>query len=91
LAFAARRGRAVGAYARRHWGRALAGGACTLGSYAIALWAMTRAPVALVAALRETSVVFGAALGAFFLGERVTRRRAAAIVAVLGGLVAMRL
>jgi phosphonate utilization associated putative membrane protein len=91
LVFAARRGRAVAAYARRHGARALVGGACTLGSYGIALWAMTRAPVALVAALRETSVVFGAAIGALFLGERVTRRRAVAIAAVLGGLVALRL
>lgn len=87
----ARRGREVSTYFLRRWPRALAGGACALGSYGIALWAMTRAPVALVATLRETSVVFAAALGALFLGERVTRRRGAAIAAVLGGLVALRL
>jgi drug/metabolite transporter (DMT)-like permease len=87
----ARRGRAVPDYFLRRWPRALAGGACALGSYAIALWAMTRAPVALVAALRETSVVFAAGLGALFLGERVTRRRGLAIAAVLGGLIALRL
>lgn len=85
-----RRGRDVPKYFVRRWPRALAGGACALGSYGIALWAMTQAPVALVAALRETSVVFAAALGALFLGERVTRRRGAAIAAVVAGLVALR-
>src|SRR5207248_2831974 len=34
------------------------GGACSVGSYTLALWAMTRAPVAAVAAVRETSIVF---------------------------------
>jgi len=87
----ARRGRAVPDYLLRHWARALAGGACALGSYGIALWAMTRAPVALVAALRETAVVFAAALGVFFLGERATRRSGIAVAAVVGGLVALRL
>jgi len=87
----ARRGRAVPEYVLRRWARALAGGACALGSYAIALWAMTRAPVALVAALRETAVVFAAALGVLFLGERVTRRSGIAVAAVVGGLVALRL
>jgi len=87
----ARRGRAVPEYFLRRWRRALAGGACALGSYGIALWAMTVAPVALVAAIRETSVVFAATLGALFLGERVTRRRGLAIAVVLGGLIALRL
>ncbi len=87
----ARRGAALPRYLRRNWLRAFAGGACALGSYGIALWAMTRGPVALVAALRETSVVFGALLGALFLGEALTRRRLVATGAVLGGLVALRL
>ena len=52
---------------------------------------MARAPVALVAAVRETSVVFAAALGAMFLGERFTLRRAGATATVLAGLVALRL
>lgn len=85
------RGRELPGYLRRHWARAALGGAFTLGSYSIALWAMSRAPVALVAALRETSVVFAAALGALFLGERLTLRRAGATSAVLAGLVALRL
>ena len=88
---AAARGRAVPAYLRRHWARVALGGACLLGAYGIALWAMTRAPVALVAVLRETSVVFVALIGAIAFKERLTRRRLAATGAVLVGLVALRL
>ncbi len=87
----AMRGRAVPAYFRRHWLRAAAGGACALGAYGIALWAMTRAPVALVAVLRETSVIFAAVLGAAVLKEKLTRRRLVATGAVLAGLVVLKL
>jgi drug/metabolite transporter (DMT)-like permease len=86
-----KRGRAVPDYLRRHWARAALGGACSLGAYGIALWAMTRAPVALVAVLRETSVIFGAVLGALVLGEKMTRRRLLATGAVLAGLIVLRL
>jgi drug/metabolite transporter (DMT)-like permease len=85
------RGTAVPAYLGRHWIRAGVGGACSLGAYTIALWAMTRAPVALVAALRETSVIFAAAIGALLLREKFTRRRLFATGAVLVGLVLLRL
>jgi uncharacterized membrane protein len=85
------RGRAVPAYFRRHWLRAAVGGACALGAYCIALWAMTRAPVALVAVLRETSVLFAAVLGAAVLKEKITRRRLVATGAVLAGLAALKL
>jgi drug/metabolite transporter (DMT)-like permease len=84
---AARRGVALARYAGRHWARGLAGGACSVGSYGIALWAMTVAPVALVAALRETAVIFGAVLAALVLGEKLTRRRLVATGAVFAGLV----
>ena len=87
----ARRGRELPAYLRRHWARAVLGGACSVGSYAIALWAMTLAPVALVAVLRETSVIFAAIIGALFLNERLTRRRLVATGAVMAGLAALRI
>jgi drug/metabolite transporter (DMT)-like permease len=77
-------------YVVANWRRVLLGGACTMGSYSIALWAMTLAPVALVAALRETSVVFAAVLATIFLGEQVTVRRVAASAAILGGLLLLR-
>jgi drug/metabolite transporter (DMT)-like permease len=74
-------------YLRRHGLRTALGGACMLGGYGISLWAMTRAPVALVAVLRETSVLFAAAIGAMLLDEKFTGRRLAATAAVLAGLV----
>jgi drug/metabolite transporter (DMT)-like permease len=85
------RGREVPLYLRRNWARAAAGGACALGAYAIALWAMTRAPVALVAVLRETSVIFAAVMGALLLKEKMTRRRLVATGAVLAGLIVLKL
>ena len=87
---AMQRGAEVPRHLARTWRRTLGGGALAAGAYAIALWAMTLAPVALVAVLRETSVVFAAAIGAAFLGEPFTARRVAATLAVLAGLVALR-
>jgi drug/metabolite transporter (DMT)-like permease len=75
---------------RRQLPLGIVGGACSLGSYAIALWAMTRAPVAAVAAVRETSIVFGMVLGAIVLRERVTWIRALAAIAVTLGVCVMR-
>lgn len=74
-----------------HWRRALLGGSLAVASYGIALWAMARAPVAAVAALRETSVIFGALIGAWLLKEGHTRQRMLGAVAVFAGVVALRL
>ena len=52
------------------------GGACSLAAYGIVLWAMTRAPIAAVAALRETSVLFAALIGSLWLKEGFGWRRA---------------
>src|SRR3954466_15607265 len=86
-----RRGRAVGSYWRAHCRRAFIGGSCAVGAYGIALWAMTRAPIAVVAVLRETAVIFGAFIAYFVLKEKLTRRRLAATGAVMLGLVALKL
>lgn len=86
-----RRGKEMPRYFGRHWLRLAGGATLTAGSYGVALWAMTRAPVALVAALRETAVLFGALFGVLFLGEKVTRRRLVATGAVLAGLVALKI
>ncbi|MDB5948518.1 MAG: EamA family transporter [Massilia sp.] len=88
---AARRPRQLASYARTNLQVMLLGGAANLGSYALALWAMTQAPVAAVAALRETSILFAAAIAALVLGEKVGARRLAAIALVACGAVAMRL
>jgi phosphonate utilization associated putative membrane protein len=78
-------------YARRRAPLALVGAAASLGSYGIALWAMTRAPVATVAALRETSVLFAALLGSWLLKEAFTPRRALGTAAIVAGVMALRL
>jgi len=68
----------------------LAGGVMGFGAYAIALWAMTVAPIGAVAAVRESSVLFAAALGAIFLGERFGPARWASAALVVAGLVLVR-
>jgi drug/metabolite transporter (DMT)-like permease len=87
----ARHGAAAKRRLRTHWHFGLGGGLCTWASYAIALWAMTRAPVALVAALRETSVVFGTVLAALVLRERFSSVRYAAAFLVCAGAVSLRI
>jgi drug/metabolite transporter (DMT)-like permease len=91
MIFLARDGASTRAYCRQHWRRGLFGGFCTLGAYGLALWAITRAPIALVAALRETSVIFGALLAFLLLGERLSRTRWAAIAIVTAGAIAIKL
>jgi drug/metabolite transporter (DMT)-like permease len=76
---------------RRSWRLILGGGVLSAAAYAIALWAMTQAPIALVAALRETSVLFAAAIGVMFLGEPIRLLRLLAAALVLGGMFLLRL
>ena len=77
-------------YAKRHWHRGLLGGVLSAGAYGVALWAMTRAPVAAVAALRETSVIFAALIGAWLLREGHVARRLAGAATVAAGVVALK-
>ena len=83
--------RAILAYARRRWPLAALGGAASIGSYAIALWAMTVAPIASVAALRETSVLFAALLGVWLLKEKFGVQRGIGTLAIVAGVMALRL
>jgi drug/metabolite transporter (DMT)-like permease len=85
-----RRGGALPAMAP-YWKMGLAGGALQLASYGIAIWAMTIAPIALVAALRETSVLFGAAIAFILLKEPLGATRVVAALTIVGGLVLIRL
>jgi drug/metabolite transporter (DMT)-like permease len=87
----ARRGSQVIAAMGRHWRLGLAGGTLQLGSYGIAIWAMTVAPIAMVAALRETSVLFGALIAIVFLKEPLRASRVAAAVMIVAGLTLIRL
>jgi phosphonate utilization associated putative membrane protein len=76
---------------RGRWKIATVGALASLGSYGIALWAMTRAPVATVAALRETSVLFAALIGALWLKEGFGLQRAAGTVLIVAGVMTLRL
>lgn len=85
------RGQPAFAYMLPRWRRGIAGGAASLAAYGIALWAMTRAPVAVVAALREVSVLFAAAIGAFVLKEGFGWKRMAGAATVVAGVAALKL
>jgi drug/metabolite transporter (DMT)-like permease len=85
------RGKGAVAYIARSWRRGLIAGAASLGAYAIVLWAMTRAPVAAVAALRETSVLFAALIGAIWLKEGFGLPRLAGAASVVAGVAALKL
>lgn len=76
---------------RRFWRRGLAGGALQLLSYGIAIWAMTAAPIAIVATLRETSVLFGAVIAVVVLKEPVRAARIVAACLIVCGLILIRL
>ncbi len=64
----------------------IAGVLCVL-AYGIVLWAQTKAPLAEVAAIRETSVVFAALIGMAALGEEFGKRRVVAAVVIATGIV----
>ncbi len=63
----------------------------SVGAYGIAIWAMTVAPIPLVAAVRETSVLFGAAIAVLILKEPLRANRIAAACLIVAGLVLIRL
>ncbi len=69
---------------------AIGGGTCMIGSYGIAIWAMTRAPIALVAALRETSVIFAMLIAVYFLGENISRLRLLSALMAAAGAIAIK-
>lgn len=87
LAFLVRREQ-LWSQARVHAWAGLTGGALSLLAYGLVLWAQTRGPLALVAALRESSVVAGALIGALVFHEHFGRWRVlAAVLVALGILV----
>ena len=76
---------------RAQWKTAVLGGIFSFVAYGIAIWAMTRATIALVSAVRETSVVLAAIIGATFLHEPFGRWRVVASIGVATGIIVLRL
>lgn len=83
------RGRRLLGHLRRNWWRGIIGGAIASTGYGIAIYALVLGPMAHVAALRETSVLFGALIGTLLLGEPFGGRRVAAAIVIVSGLVLM--
>ncbi|MET0204482.1 MAG: EamA family transporter [Casimicrobiaceae bacterium] len=86
-----RKGAPAVTYIARQWRRGLLGGFCSVAAYGIVLWAMTRAPIAAVSALRETSVLFAAVIGTVLLKEGFGIARLAGAVSVVAGVAALKL
>lgn len=84
------RGRAAFGKLRPAWRSGLVAGVLSLGSYWVAVWAFTRAPVGLVAALRETSVLWAMLIGVLLLGERGGPWRWGAAAMIASGLILVR-
>lgn len=78
-------------YVARNWRLGVVGGVGTAASYGLALWAMTQAPVAVVSALRETSILFGVAISALVLKEHLPRIRSVAACIIAIGAMVLRL
>lgn len=76
---------------RPYWRSGLAGGTMSLGAYWIVIWATTLAPIALVSALRESSVLFAAAISVLILREPLTRWRVLSALAIVTGILATRM
>jgi drug/metabolite transporter (DMT)-like permease len=86
-----RRGRTLAAELRPVWHVGVLGGLLSVLAYGLVIWAQTRGALAAVAALRETSVIVAALIGAFFFHERFGPRRIAAAVLVAAGIVLLNL
>jgi drug/metabolite transporter (DMT)-like permease len=89
LSVLAARGRALAARLRDRLGVGMAAGALSVAAYGLVLWAQRRGALAVVAALRETSVLVAALIGSLVFGERFGRRRVLAAALLAAGIVAL--
>ena len=85
-----RRGLSVFPKKTKVWVLGFVAGLASVAAYWIAVWAMTIAPIALVAALRETSVMFAVLIGIFFFGEKADMGKLLAAVVIIAGVLIMR-
>jgi drug/metabolite transporter (DMT)-like permease len=91
LTMVAMRGFAVVPRQARDWGMGAIASAASYGAYSVSVWAMTVAPIALVAALRETSILFAVLIGWLVFHERLGHDKAIAIGVITTGVVLTRL
>lgn len=73
------------------WTLGMIAATASFAAYAIAVWAMTKAPIALVGALRETSILFAVLIGWFFFKDRMDRTKIAAACLIVAGVMLTRL
>lgn len=78
-------------YAKRNWYLSVIGGIGTIASYGLALWAMTSAPIAIIAALRESSILFATLISLFILKEKINFTRVISACIIVSGAIILRL
>lgn len=84
------KGRSVLSFDARVWGLNSIAAVASYGAYAVAVWAMTQAPIALVTALRETSILFAVLIGWLAFGDRMDRQKVMAAALIVTGVVLTR-
>ncbi len=84
------RGRQVFSATRRTWAIGTFAGGLSLVTYWVAVWAMTQAPIALVAAVRETSVLFAVLIGIFWMKEKLDMAKIIAALIIVAGIITIR-
>ncbi len=75
---------------RAKWKHGLLGGLMSFSAYAVVLWAMTKAPIPYVSALRETSVLFASVVAVVFLGEPVRKSRLVSAALIFAGILILK-
>jgi drug/metabolite transporter (DMT)-like permease len=84
------RGGSIGPALKANRGIAILGSGAAVLSYVLILWVWDRTPVAVGAALRDTSIVFGALIATAVLRERMTRVQIGAVIVVTLGACVLR-
>ncbi len=85
------KGRAVLPKSAKIWTLGMIAGACSVAAYWIAVWAMTLAPIALVTALREVSVIFAVLIGVLFFKDKADTCKMVTAMVIVAGVIAIRL
>ncbi|WP_022952351.1 DMT family transporter [Leucothrix mucor] len=75
----------------QHAGLSLMGGGASFSAYSLVVWAFTMAPIALVTAVRETSIIFAMLLGTLLLKERLGWQKVFAVVMTVLGVLVLRI